>query len=195
MVNLPRSSEQILHPEKYWLEETIDEPVVVKGQDVEELFTNDGPHVVHQNTFGEIRCAILTCPVDKRLNPADMPFPPSVWTNQGALGWGGDRFFLLAAKAMDENTSQQPEILSGIWFTMWDTPQDCEEFVAQYEIHRPSSTRGNLRLGKRCAVFFFNIEDPLHKALERRLRTSPPEFTQNGKPWSFTYEGKSGDAK
>ena len=185
VTNLPSSSEQILHPEKFWRIEARDEPVIVQDKDVEELLTHEGLYVVHKNTFGELGCAVLTFPEEKRLSPADMPLPPSAWTNQSAIGWGGDRFFLLASGVKEENIPQQPEGLFGIWFTMWDTTDDCEEFITDYEKHRPSLLQSVLRLGERCAIFLFNFESSQRKALQKRLQTTPPGFTQNGNPWFF----------
>ena len=184
--NLPSSSEQILHPEKFWRIEARDEPVIVKDKDVEELLTREGLYTVHKNTFGELGCAVLTFPEEKRLSPADMPLPPSAWTNQSAIGWGGDRFFLLASGLKEENIPQQPEKLYGIWFTMWDTTDDCNEFIAAYKTHRPSPLYSALKLGERCAIFLFNFESSQRKALQKRLQTTPPGFTQNGNPWFFT---------
>ena len=40
--NVPRSSEQILHPEKYWHDDKRDEPVVVNDEDVEKLLAAEG---------------------------------------------------------------------------------------------------------------------------------------------------------
>lgn len=184
--NLPSSSEQILHPEKFWRKEARDEPVIVKDKDVEKLLIREGLYVVHKNTFGELGCAVLTLPEEKRLSPADMPLPPSAWTNQSAAGWGGDRFFLLTSGEKEGNIPQKPEGLFGIWFTMWDTTEDCEEFITDYEIHRPSSLHSILRLGERCAIFLFNFQSSQRKTLQKRLQTSPPGFTQNGNPWFFT---------
>jgi hypothetical protein len=182
-VDLPRSSEQILHPEKFWRAETRDEPIMVQDGDVEKLLTREGLHVVHRNTFGELKCAVLTFAEEKRISPADIPMLPSDWTNRSATGWGGDRFFLLTAGAKEESYSGQPKGLLGLWFTMWDTADDLEEFIEGYETYRPSPSRGVLRLGERCAVFFFGFEDSRLMSLQERLESSPPGFTKDGKPW------------
>ena len=179
----PRSSEQILHPEKYWRDESRDEPVVVRDDDVERFLAGEGLRVTHKDTFGELRTAVLTSPEGKRISPADMPLGPDSWTNRGAAGWGGDRFFLLAEGAAGDSLAWNADRLYGVWFTMWDTNEDREEFIADYETHRPSLPGRALILGDRCAVFLFNLEGSKQEALEEILRTSPPGFTQAGKPW------------
>jgi hypothetical protein len=181
--DLPRSSEQILHPEKYWRDESRDDPVVLRDEDVERLLAGEGLRVIHKDTFGELRVAVLTSPEGKRISPADMPLGPDAWTNRGAVGWGGDRFFLLAEGAAEDSLSWNAEQPHGVWFTMWDTIEDREEFIAEYAAHRPSLPRRALLLGDRCVVFFYNLEGSKQQALEEILRTSPPGFTQAGKPW------------
>jgi len=182
--NPPRSSEQILHPEKYWQPETRDEPIVVRDQDVEKLLAFEGLEVVHENTFGEIGCAVLTFPEDKRFSPTPgTPVRPSTWTNKSACGWGGDRFFLLSSETTDNDNDRQPAGLCGIWFTMWDTQDDCEEFIDNYEKHRPSIERRMLRLGSHCAVFLFEFNDSQQDKVTRRLQESPPNFRQDGRFW------------
>ncbi|GAF92065.1 unnamed protein product, partial [marine sediment metagenome] len=65
----PRSSEQILHPEKYWDPKERDEPITVKDEDVEGLLRQPGVHVVHKNTVGELLCALLAFPEDRQFDP------------------------------------------------------------------------------------------------------------------------------
>lgn len=91
----PTSSEQILHPEKYWDKSKRDDPVVVSDEDVEKLVARPGSYVVHKDTAGELLCAIVTAPAERELNIMLMHLP-SFWTNEAATGWGGDRFYLLA---------------------------------------------------------------------------------------------------
>ena len=186
--DLPRSSEQILHPEKYWKSEHRDEPVVVNDDDVEKLLVADGFRVVDTDIIGELLCAVLSSSEDKKLNPMAIGIP-GYWTNAAATGWGGDRFFLLTTATGPEPITEQPENLYGAWFTMWDTPKDRDEFVAGYETHRILPSRTVLKLGTLGAVYLFGFEDTQAEALEKRLQAAPPKCTCDGKPWSFGETG------
>jgi hypothetical protein len=183
--NLPRSSEQILHPEKYWQSEQRDEPVLVNDKEVEKLLAAKGLHIVHRDTMGELLSAVLTSPEDRKVSPMAMGMP-GYWTNTAATGWGGDRFFLLAPRPVEENAAEQPESLCGLWFTMWDTPEDRDEFVDAYKKHRFLPSRSILELGRLGAVFFFDFNERSRKSLEESLKTKPLQITCDGKPWSFT---------
>jgi len=88
----PQSSEQIIHPEKYWKEAARDTPVTVDDEKTERLILDglkaggvEGVHVVHKNTLGEMLCALLT---GKNQEPSDMfqMTLPTYWTNDGASG-------------------------------------------------------------------------------------------------------------
>lgn len=180
----PRSSEQILHPEKYWQDESRDEPIVVNDQDMEKLLESVGLCVVHKDTIGELLCAILTSPEDEKFNPLVM-MTPGGWTTAAATGWGGDRFFLLTAKPLEEDPKQKPDKLAGVWLTMWDTPDDCDEFIDGYEIYRESPSRVLVRLDERGVAFLYGVDGGQRSGVTERLRAAPPRFTRGRKPWSL----------
>jgi hypothetical protein len=186
--DLPRSTEQILHPAKYWNDDQRDEPVQVNEDDVRHLLDGAGLHVVHADTMGELHCAILTSPENRRLNPMATMMPTS-WTNPAAAGWGGDRFFLLSGKLLEEGEQVVPSGLCGLWLTAWDTPADRQEFITEYEAHRPSPSRTALRLGERCAVFFYGIDRAQKNALAENLQRTPPSYAQDGAFWRFDRPG------
>ena len=132
--SLPRSAEQILHPEKYWYEGAADEPVVVTLPDLAPTL-GPGWRKVDQSTLGEMFCALLVGETEEMpsLDPSDpeglraaLEFFSKEWTNEGAEGWGGDRFAVYAKDAA----------LVGAWLTVWDTPGDAEEFEAEWGKHR-----------------------------------------------------------
>jgi hypothetical protein len=179
--DLPRSTEQILHPAKYWDEDQRDEPVQVNEDDVRDLLSRVDLHAVHTDTIGELHCAILTSPEDRRLSPM-ATMMPSAWTNPAATGWGGDRFFLLSGEPLDDDGEAVAADLSGLWLTAWDTPADREEFITAYATHRPSQSRMVLRLGERCAAFFYGVDPVRNDALAEGLQNSPPRCTQIGTP-------------
>jgi len=181
----PLSSEQILHPEKYWDTQQRDEPVVVDDADVERWLAAPGRFVVHKNTVGELLCALLTTPEDE---PLDLfsAMSPSGWTNDAARGWGGDRFFLLAEGRDAAAAAKELKGLRGVWITLWDTADDRDEFVEDYAEFRPQRSRAAFKLGRRGTVFFYNFDGTEWAALRRTLETSPPKFTKGGKVWAVT---------
>jgi hypothetical protein len=113
----PRSSEQILHPEKYWDPSLRDDPKRVAipnpsrrlGKD----WTRSGSGVLGELTLG---CFVgATTPQAADLASGIVP-----WTNAAASGWGGDRFELW--------THGDAAVV--LLATVWDTAKDAAEFAA-----------------------------------------------------------------
>ncbi len=102
----PASSEQVLHPEKYWAGE--DQPVAVQlAGDIPEMA---GLKLVEEDTMGEVGVqALLLAPVGKLA--ADM----------AAAGWGGDRYRLYRREGSADD-------LGLFWSTVWDSRADRAEF-------------------------------------------------------------------
>jgi hypothetical protein len=116
----PVSTEQILHPEKYWDPAKRDDPREVEF----DLATAPaGWRVVAQDTYGELLLALLTTPKEKRTG-LDVSNPANVlsieYTNEAAAGWDGDRLALL----------EREGALALVCATTWDTPADAEQFAA-----------------------------------------------------------------
>lgn len=178
----PTSSEQILHPEKYWDPKLRDDPVHIDDARVEKVLTQDGLKIAHRNTTGELMCAILTSDERRELDMMAASIP-SFWTNDGASGWGGDRFFLLSPSA-DESKGAL-EGLKGVWITLWDTPSDRDEFISDYATERPDTARVARKWGGRGAVFFYGFDE--HAADKRMADLAPvaASLTKAGKPWSI----------
>jgi len=114
----PESTEQILHPEKYWDEERRDAPQAV------ELATWDLPSgwtVLRTDTLGEVLLALLAAPPEARTLP-DFSNPLAVlgiqFSHAISEGWGGDRVVLLA--------NDGARVLRLV--TVWDTERDAAEF-------------------------------------------------------------------
>lgn len=179
----PRSTEQILHPEKYWNAEARDNPVEIADEAVTKLLQSPGRWVVHTDTVGEMLAAILTTPAATAPNIMAMQMSDS-WTNAAAKGWGGDRFYLVSAGPTADAAGKALKDPRGLWITLWDTTADRDEFVAAYEQAAPMPGRTTFKLGSLGAVFFFNFPDADRQALEQKLQKSPPKFTQNGKAWT-----------
>ncbi|HJO26951.1 MAG: hypothetical protein CMK00_08425 [Planctomycetes bacterium] len=125
--SVPSSSEQILHPEKYWDAEQRDEPLPVHVS-VGEL--PEGWRVMTEDTLGELSLALVLEPFDKRRG-LRMDNPMGIlgisYTGPATEGWGGDRMVLLAKGA------------ARVLFlaTEWDRPQDAAEFHAALAGLRP----------------------------------------------------------
>jgi hypothetical protein len=114
----PVSSEQLLHPEKYWDDAKKDSPREVRLPDLCGTL-GAGWSQAGRGNLGEMNLAILTSPggIDP-LSPEATN--PAAWTNEAAAGWGGDRWSLCAAG--DRHVT--------ILATLWDTPEDATQFDA-----------------------------------------------------------------
>lgn len=119
----PRSSEQVLHPQKYWDESQADEPQPVPALDAARVLGRDW-HYAGAGELGELFLALL---VDRQPEPvlALAARSSSAWTNPAAAGWGGDRWWLF------ENGARAAVVLA----TVWDTDRDADEFAAA--VRRP----------------------------------------------------------
>jgi hypothetical protein len=180
--NPPRSSEQILHPEKYWNATERDEPVVVDDKMLEAALTAAGLHLVHKDTLGEMLCALLTGPADDTLDIMASQFAP-YWTSEAATGWGGDRLMLCSDRAVDDD-SEDLGNLAAIWITAWDTKTDCDEFLDDYAAYRAQSHRHAVRLGPRVAAFFYRLDEKQRAAVLDRLSGASGLMKQANQPWS-----------
>jgi hypothetical protein len=107
---LPLSSEQILHPEKYFAYEA---PLKVT---VPDLKAQLGPKwkLIDTDVNGEWGCYLI---LDEYLNSA-------AESKRAAAGWGGDQFALYEAAGSGDVFVAQ--------FTTWDTAADAREFFDAY---------------------------------------------------------------
>jgi len=168
----PRSSEQILHPDKYWNADTRDEPVLIDEASAEGLFKSAGYGVTHENTAGEVLAAILTTPTDEKLDPMAAALP-TYWTNPAAEGWGGDRFFLL------DSEKGSPR---AVWITLWDTADDRTQFETTYaSIFGQRLTRASI--GTRGVAYLYGFSNDQSSALAKKLSGGALHFTRAGKRW------------
>ena len=101
----PLSTEQILHPEKYW--KTPDWPTKVMLPALDDLL--DGYTVIHEDTLGELH-------VGTWLMEGGIESPDKVHS-----GWDGDRYALYAV-------DDEPDVL--VASSVWDTEADAREFYA-----------------------------------------------------------------
>jgi hypothetical protein len=103
----PLSSEQILHPEKYFQAEAPREVQLDEAS-----FTTEGWRITSTTPIGEIGVRGLLL--------AGVSEQEAV---RGAAGWGGDRAYLF------ERDAGTPLF---VWKTVWDRPTDAEEFFRAY---------------------------------------------------------------
>ena len=109
--DLPVSSEQILHPEKYF--DRRDEPVEVEplspGRAGEGRFVP-----LHSEVIGEFVTSVLL-----------KQYIPENEAVEAAAGWGGDRF----ASFEDLHTGE----VMFIWLTAWDSEEEAIEFYRAWD--------------------------------------------------------------
>lgn len=127
----PVSSEQILHPEKYWDPEQRDDPLPVSLPDVGELLGADWNRA-GAGDLGELVLAILTEPEAT----VGLSMTSAGYTNAAAAGWGGDRWELWSDGERD--------VLVAL--IEWDSESDAEEFEAAL------AGRNISRAGQRVAL-------------------------------------------
>lgn len=114
----PRSSEQILHPEKYWEPERRDDPLTLEHSRAGQLL---GPrwHRAGTGVLGELSLAVLVGAPTPTEPSALLSGSPEEWTNAAASGWGGDRWELWVK-------GRSAVVLLR---TLWDSAQDALEFA------------------------------------------------------------------
>jgi hypothetical protein len=107
----PVSSEQILHPEKYFQGESPREIGLDEG-----AFNSSGWRLVTSTPLGEIgvRGLLMAGATERDATSA-------------SAGWGGDRAFLFERAGGGAASSSL-----FVWKTLWDKPADAEEFFRAY---------------------------------------------------------------
>lgn len=113
----PQSTEQILHPEKYWDPARRDLPRRVAFPDLSGTL-GPGWRRAEKGDLGELTLALVT-----GLDPGDptsTDHPLERWTNDAASGWGGDLWHLY------RNGERAVTVLA----TVWDSDKDAREFEA-----------------------------------------------------------------
>jgi hypothetical protein len=125
--DVPRSMEQVLHPEKYWDEKQRDEPRAV-AFDASKL--PEEWKVLREDTLGEFALTMLATAKSER-KPLDTSNPMAIlslrFTSEAGKGWGGDRCALLGKG--DERVL--------VLATCWDTPRDAAEFYGAMSVVEP----------------------------------------------------------
>ena len=127
--NLPMSMEHILHPDKYFAGESLEEIALPDLAD--ETFSRDW-ELLDKDTLGELGLRIIFNTFD--VNTA---------SHSAAAGWHGDQYAVF--KHRQDNT---PAL---VLFTTWDTERDATEFKTAYEDILAIKRRGatNFRIEQR----------------------------------------------
>ncbi|HTF86790.1 MAG TPA: hypothetical protein VK843_00150 [Planctomycetota bacterium] len=132
----PKSTEQVLHPEKYWSDPR-DEPIAV--EQVCSALPGDWA-VLRRDTFGELGIAIwCVAPAQREFDgPGEVANVAGVtFTSPPATGWGGDELVLLG----------EGEKARAIrWLTVWDSERDAAEFYGAASTVVPALKPGLTRL-------------------------------------------------
>jgi hypothetical protein len=122
--DLPASTEQIMHPEKYYADR--DEPKTVHAEDLAAKL-GDRWKIAYKNVLGEFSLGLV---LNLHLNDER--------AKSAATGWGGDQVLLL------ENGAGKDVVLID---TIWDTSDDSEKFFAAMDEwflqHFPKAVRAH----------------------------------------------------
>jgi hypothetical protein len=132
--DLPASTEQILHPDKYLAR---DHPAAVPLPDPSTL--GDGWILVDDDTLGELQTGLMLADLapGEGINPVTGAIRLPEAARNAAAGWDGDRY------ALWENGER--EVL--VWRSVWDTPSDARAFaraLARFQ----ESRRGGVFIGE-----------------------------------------------
>ncbi len=118
----PKSTEQILHPDKYWKNELRDEPLNVTQAGADELRLPGDWKVLRRDVVGETAIAVWSIAPAQRANATlkDVSNLTGMsFTCPAAEGWGGDELILLGS-------GEQSRAVR--WLTVWDSARDAAEF-------------------------------------------------------------------
>jgi hypothetical protein len=126
--NLPSSTEQILHPEKYLAGEG---PLPVSAPDIQGALGSDWQEI-ESNTLGEwTTYLLLTSGAD---NAAQIEIAEA---EHAAAGWGGDHYQVYYTPSLNKTA------LAAHW--VWDSEKDGEEFNTALKKHLQEMYRGNTK--------------------------------------------------
>lgn len=141
---MPRSTEQILHPDKY---RSGEDPVDVQLPATLAADMGDGWTESIQDTFGEFQMRTW-------LNEAKVQ---SAIASAAAAGWGGDRLAVL----------QGPDAWAVVMKTTWDTDKDASEFqqAAGDAVTDGPNTGTVIADGRDVTVFFASARTVLDRAV------------------------------
>jgi hypothetical protein len=127
----PVSTEQLLHPEKYWDRARADAPRAVVLPDLTQALGADWTRL-GDDALGELMLALLVGAEDPPLDTMDSQTAAS-WTVPAASGWGGDRWVAYA----------RGDATAVVLVTRWDSDADATEYAAALRL--PAGARTERR--------------------------------------------------
>jgi hypothetical protein len=133
--DVPRSTEQILHPAKYWDVDHQDLPVAIE-QSTANL--PEGWQVLRRDVVGELTSAIWLQSQGERARIDAGSINNAIsfeYTGPASAGWGGDELVLLG-KGSDARALR--------WVSAWDSARDAAEFLGAALVIA-GEVEGNLR--------------------------------------------------
>lgn len=125
--NRPTSTEQILHPERYYAG---DVPQQIEIQSADGVL-GDGWRLIRDDVMGEF---YIRQYLGQQLSPDDV--------NYGALGWGGDRYHVYLNDKGDADTANDEVVL--IFKSGWDNPAESDHFGAAWGIYADAAYGGSI---------------------------------------------------
>jgi len=156
---LPVSTEQLLHPAKYWDPPARDLPRVLDLRDAS-AHLGEGWSLQAEGTLGELTLALLCGASNPPIDSASST-DPAAWTNACAGGWGGDRWQLY----------RKNDRFVTLLASVWDTETDAVEF----EAHLKTGGRRPSRAGAAVALVAGAANDAAESlAAEIARRLSAP---------------------
>jgi hypothetical protein len=125
--DMPLSTEQIMHPEKYYDPDQRDNPILVTLPDLPKVFGAPWTESFN-NVHGEFSIWVLLKELfneDTKRENFKRDTPTSAALKRAAAGWGGDRYVV-----MEDGKGHTMYA----WYSTWDTEKDAKEFHEAYAL-------------------------------------------------------------
>ncbi|MFN0205050.1 MAG: hypothetical protein ACKVS6_01900, partial [Planctomycetota bacterium] len=125
----PLSSEQVLHPEKYWDDTKRDDPRIVELPDLTNMLGENWKRIGN-DVLGELGVAILTTDPDDAPVTFDERMQQwlAVSSTLESEGWDGDRFDIYEKVGNGADTNENAALV--VWASVWDSETDAKQIAA-----------------------------------------------------------------
>ena len=160
----PLSTEQVIHPQKYFDREP---PEAIEVPDHEEVLAS-GFERVERDTLGELELSVYLGQLNE-----------SGTDDEAAAGWAGDQLVVY----------RRGEELGVVWWTTWDTEKDAEEAHRAAREVAPSETPSFADRKGRSVLIVRGLPPKLHRSLRnqfasfaRAIKAQPAPPTRRPSP-------------